>query len=119
MAQAPVPADLVAEIQNMFYDKNMTKAEIARQTGMSYTTVAKYIPVRAGYSQRCSNKELAERQLAVKKPIKKTEAETPVGKTFTVKKPAATTMKIRQPMAELPDAVERDISPFVLDAPGR
>ena len=116
MPAAPLPAADIAEIQQLFYDENLSKSEISRRTGYAVNTIRKYIPVRSDLgNQRCSNKELAERQIVNTPPSKKRKPDTPVGETFAPQKPSKVS---KVPAPELPDAIERDTSPIETDLPG-
>lgn len=103
--------ELIDEIQRLFYDENLTKVEIARRLNISRETVQKYIPVKADQGgQRCSNMELAKKQLGAKAPSRKSPPESPTGETFKVPKCKQT--------PPLPDAIERDTSAIETDLPG-
>lgn len=119
MPAAPLPVEIITEIQRLFYDENLSKTEIARRLDKSVTSVRKYIPVRASHdSQRCSNKELAERHFAKHQPSNsKKKPDTPVGKSFALPKPSNKS-KVSTPAPSLPDAIERDTSPIETTATG-
>lgn len=114
MAGPALPTEIIDEVQRLFYDENLTKTEVAKRLGLHRETVRKYIPVKAEQgTQRCSNAELAKRQLKGKSTPKKSKPETPTGESFTSPKPS-NNLKV----PALPEPEERDLSPIILDTPG-
>lgn len=114
MAGPALPPDEIDKIQRMFYDENLSKTEIAHRTGYNRETVRKYIPVKAEQgTQRCSNAELAKKQIKPKGKPKKTQPDTPLGAAFAAPK---TSNNLKVPA--LLDPIEYNTSPVKLDVPG-
>lgn len=45
---------------NTAYRQNMSKVQIAKETGFNRSTVQKYIPIKGSINQRCTNQEAAD-----------------------------------------------------------
>ncbi len=108
-----LPPEIIREIRRLFYEENLSKRRVAHKTGLSYNTVAKYIPVTT--ETALSNEEKYERFPKNTKPIDKKPPDTPIGSAFVTHKPSKDS---KVPAPELPEPIKRDSSIFVIDTPG-
>lgn len=112
MAQKPLSLSEIENIRNMFYNQNMSKSDIARETGYAFNTIMKYVPIRGNY--RMTNAEAAklmESKIAEKNQKKtKTQPETKIDKPFV---PTKKNQQAEQDLhGSLPEPITWDSSPY-------